>query len=120
MLTLELRDKISRYIENEIQLEELETWIVEREPVLINDPNSVDASLVAAVELCLAEFSDGVKSEEEIRDYLRNALQENNTIFLDISKHTIYLRSGASESFFLNQKFSLVSDDLVTRVIRIE
>ena len=119
MFTIELIDKISRYIENEIKLEELETWIVEREPILISDPDSVDASLVAAVELCLAEFSDGVKSEEEIRTYLRNALQEHNTIFIEIPEHTIFTRSGVSDSFFLNQEYSFVSDDIISRVIRI-
>lgn len=119
MFTIELIDKISRYIENEIKLEELENWIVEREPILISDPDSVDASLVAAVELCLAEFSDGVKSEDEIRTYLRNALQEHNTIFLEISESSAYTRSGMSDSFFLDQAYSLVSDELVSRVIRI-
>jgi len=82
MLSLELRDWIARYISTEISLEELENWVVSHLPELAADPHSDDSALAAAVDLCLAEYSDGIRTEEEIRHYLRDALSLYRTIKL--------------------------------------
>ena len=77
MVSLEIRDRIARYLSFEISLEELENWVIHHLPELAADPQSDDSALAAAVELCLAEFSDGIRTEEEIRSYLRDALEKH-------------------------------------------
>ena len=84
MLSLELRDMIARYISAEISLEELENWVVRHLPELAADPQSDDSALAAAVELCLAEYSDGIRSEAEIRRYLRDSLAEHKTVIISL------------------------------------
>ncbi len=80
MLSSELRDKVQEYIESKINLEQLEDWVVPREPAFLKDPASLDADLIAAIELGLAEFSDSVTTEEEFRNALRAALKKDSSV----------------------------------------
>jgi len=99
MLSLEVRDMIARYVSSEINLEELENWVIRHLPALAADPQSDDTAMTAAVELCLAEYSDGIRSEAEIRRYLREALLENITVivsFAEIDNCNPGVRSSAS------------------------
>jgi hypothetical protein len=114
MVSQELRDWIAKYIENEISLQELESWTVSRLPLLIRDPSSTDADLVAAIELCLAEFSEGIRTEDEVRSYLRQALQEHNIIYLHLPQteppQTDFFLITGSSSRLINWGFDLVSE----------
>lgn len=82
MNSLELRNRIARFLEDEISLQDLEEWLVANIPELVRSPVSLDSDLVAAVELALAEFDDGIRDLEGVKDYLRNAVHENNTIII--------------------------------------
>ncbi len=74
MISSELRIMVLQYINSEISFEQLEEWIVPRLPVFLSDPNSVDADIVSAIELGLAEISDGLRNEEEFRELLNDEL----------------------------------------------
>lgn len=74
MYSPELVDQVLRYINNEINLQDLEAWIVSHSPELIRNPETDDADLVAEIELQLAEFSDGLRSENQVKEELRTLL----------------------------------------------
>lgn len=80
MLSSDLREKAVQYIEAEITLEELETWYGERVPDFLLDPDSEDADFVAALELALAEYYDDYRTEEEVKNFIRDLLSEHETI----------------------------------------
>ena len=80
MLSTELRDTIQDFIEAKITLAQLEDWLVPRLPYYLRFPNSTDADVVSAVELGLAEISSRIRSKDEIREYLKQVLQENTAI----------------------------------------
>lgn len=80
MLSSELRDKVQEYIESKISLEQLEDWVVPREPAFLKDPASLDADLIVAIELGLADISDSVTTEEELRNALRAALKKDSSV----------------------------------------
>lgn len=96
MLSLELRDRIALYISGDISLHELEDWLVPNLPALIQDPVSAEADLVAAIELCLAEYSAGFRDEDYVRNYLREALLKHNTISFTYPSNQVTIVTGAS------------------------
>lgn len=77
MLSPELRDVVVSYIRGQRSLDSLIEWYTPRVFDLIADPHSPDADLVAAIELCLAEMDDGIRSEDEARGYLQAVLEEH-------------------------------------------
>jgi hypothetical protein len=98
MNSLELRDRIFQFVYGEIGLHDLEEWLVPNTPELITDPDSADAGLVAAVELALAEYSDGIRDENSVKNYIRAALQEFNTIFIDLTGEPMPWTARASNT----------------------
>lgn len=80
MLSSDLRDKILEFVESSITANQLEEWLVPRLSWFLQDQNSTDADVVAAIELGLSETSSHIKTLEEFRDDLRRVLLENNTI----------------------------------------
>jgi hypothetical protein len=75
MISLELREKILHYINKDITLEDLEDWLIPKLPIYIKSPDSTDSDIISALELGLAELSNGIRSEEELRTYLKECLQ---------------------------------------------
>jgi len=80
MLSSDLRDKALQFVETSITLSQLEEWLVPRLPFFLRTPDSVDANVVAAIELGLAEVSSGIRTQDEFRDYLKDVLRENSAI----------------------------------------
>ena len=74
MISSDLMDQITQYLNNQITINDLEDWLVPREPWLLRDPISDDADIVGVIELGLAEMGSGIRSEEEFRDFLRNSI----------------------------------------------
>jgi hypothetical protein len=58
-----------------IKLETLEDWYVPKLESLINDPNTV--YIVAQLELQLAELSDGLQTEEELKNNLKTMIRND-------------------------------------------
>jgi hypothetical protein len=79
MISYELRDMILQYVESIITVEQLEEWLVPRLPALLKSPDSTDSDVVAALELGLAEMSDGIRTEDELRRLLLDVIREQTT-----------------------------------------
>jgi hypothetical protein len=75
MLSLELREKVRQFIDGQLQISELEGWLMPRVSGYLADVDSEDADLIAAIELAFAELSDGLRDVDECRAYLREELQ---------------------------------------------
>jgi len=117
MYSLELREQIARYLSTEIDLEELEIWTVQNLPDLAADPQSDDSSLTAAVDLCLAEYSAGIRSEEDIRRYLHAAMEELKTIYIYYPDEHNSAWSGSTSSSVTQQASSAVGmNELTTQL----
>lgn len=80
MLSWELYDKAYLYLESEIPLSDLENWYVPKLPILMRDPKSSDASVIATIELGLAEMDNNILSENQLKDRLRNTLENHFVI----------------------------------------
>ena len=80
MLSHELRDLVFELIQSNITVEEFEEWLVPRLPLYLEQPNSSNSDVVAAIELGLTEVSDGIKTEEDFRTFLLDIIREQSTI----------------------------------------
>jgi hypothetical protein len=83
MISNELRELLISFVNNQIGINELESWIVPKLPALIQDPNSPDADIVAVIELALAEFAKGIRTEDDVRKYIHRTLQEHSLVWAD-------------------------------------
>lgn len=63
-----------QYLNREIELRRLEDLLVPRLPAILGEEYSLDSALASSIELALAELSDGIRSEEEIRGLLFSSL----------------------------------------------
>ena len=63
----ELFSKLNEYLDRQISLSDLESWLVPRLPVLLDAPDSLCGKIAGAIELCLAEICDGLKTERGVR-----------------------------------------------------
>ncbi len=79
MLSHELRDKVLQYVNAEITLEELEDWLVPRLPEYLTFQPSTDAEVAGAIELGLAELSDCLITEDDLRRSLAHMLSDKVT-----------------------------------------
>ena len=64
---LEIRDRLTRYLDGEISLRQFEDWFI---PVAWASPQTVNQGtleLVGEIELRLAEFSNGHWTESQLR-----------------------------------------------------
>jgi hypothetical protein len=76
MISSDLREKILQYIESDISKTQLEEWLVPKLPEYLRYPESADADVVSAVELGLAEMMAGIRTEDDVRTFLRHVIQE--------------------------------------------
>ncbi len=76
MNTIDLRNQILKFIYQEITLKEFEEWFVSHLNSLLKENDA----FVGAVELALAEYSDGIRDLDSLREYFHSILQEFNTV----------------------------------------
>jgi hypothetical protein len=75
-LDFNIRERLVRYLANEISLNEFEDWFFS-ETWDVDQVNNLDLlRLVYGVKLRLAEFSHGDWTEDELRSHLRSFLVE--------------------------------------------
>jgi hypothetical protein len=80
MISSELYNKVIEVIDNQIDIKQLEEWLVPRLPIFLAEPDSAD--VVAAIELGLAEMSDGIRTKEEFSELLLDTIQEQGAILI--------------------------------------
>ena len=73
----EILTKLSTFIDGEIDIQELEEWIVLRTLDNLLDCDDELKELIGSVELTLYEFSSGYSSIEEVRSEFHNLLPQN-------------------------------------------
>jgi hypothetical protein len=79
MVSFELREQVSNFIQGQINVTQFEDWLIPRLPCFIADINSEDSNLIAAIELGLAEYHDGNRTEDNLHSYLSDTLKEWST-----------------------------------------
>lgn len=79
MLSPELKAQIARYLNNQIDLAQLEDWLAPRLAGYAFDSESADAQMVAAIELGLAEMTDEILAEPAFRESLAQQFAEATT-----------------------------------------
>ena len=112
MLTPQLKEKIIEYLRQEITLLDLEKWMVPYESELLSDPSSADAAAISTIELCLAEWSDGLREETEIRRLLQTIIEQYEMVQLDPEAGKMF-RTHLSTSQVLQEHNSIASSLLV-------
>lgn len=74
-LDIEIRDKLAKYLANEISLEEFQDWFVPGTWEVRESGNTSAIELSAEIALRLAEFSNGHWTELSLREKLRPLLE---------------------------------------------
>ncbi|MBA7708115.1 hypothetical protein ES703_117003 [subsurface metagenome] len=69
--SIDIYSKVTDYIEHNINLKELESWLVSMLPTYLLNPNSGAAILAGSVELGLAEINAGITTERLLRNRLK-------------------------------------------------
>jgi hypothetical protein len=69
--SLDLYSKVTDYIEKNITLSELESWLVLMLPLYLSNPDSETAILASRIELGLAEINAGITTERTLRNLLK-------------------------------------------------
>lgn len=117
MLSLELSTKVVEYIEDEITLSDLRKWYGPKLPRFLKNPESEDADLIAAIELVDSEIRDGLRTEEEAREYVQAALHEHATVFS--SRDIVGLNvSGTSSETVLQPAVTIPSQNDVDSTVK--
>lgn len=94
-----------KYLDGQIELGQLEEWLVPLAPLYASDPTTDDADFVATIELGLAEISDGIIAEGEFRKSLWSAIA-NRLFAVDWLPSDVLPRSGHITSGSTNQNVS--------------
>lgn len=84
--SIEIFSKLNDYIQRRITLWDLESWLVPRLPLYLQNPESAVGQLASAIELCLAELQAGLRSERGIRTLLARHLKVTPTIWAPYSE----------------------------------
>jgi hypothetical protein len=70
MISPDLKAKISEYVASRISLADLEEWMAPRSTGFYEDPYSLEAKLTGQIDLALIEISNGLMSEDDLRQVL--------------------------------------------------
>ena len=83
--SFELLAKITDYLERRISIKALEAWLAPRLPIYLTAPGSGVESLVAQIELSLAEMAGDVVAERTLRRRLKKNSAYRHTYWYDYS-----------------------------------
>lgn len=100
MISYELRNTLLQFVNSELDVEQLENWLVPRLPILLASPVSSDADVIAAVELGLAEINDGIRTLDEFRSGLSEVLSGFSSVLVtnmnDVAISYMYTTGSSS------------------------
>ena len=80
--SMELFSKLNDYLERRITLWDLESWLAPRLPIFLDAPDSVVGRMAGAIELCIAELQDGLKSERTVKQVLKRYQEVQRTVWI--------------------------------------
>jgi len=81
MFPFEILDRTRAYLNGDITLHELESWVVPHLELLVAERGSMTYLLAGAIELGLAEMSIGDIDEEAFREQLWGFLSAHHRVF---------------------------------------
>jgi hypothetical protein len=105
MFPLEILDRTRVYLNGDITLHDLESWIVPRLESLLADRGSMTYLLAGAIEFGLAEISIGDIDEEAFRRQLQVFLSAHHRVF-----------GGATESLVISAAADTLSESIFVSV----
>jgi|SRR5581483_2452016 hypothetical protein len=105
MISPEFQEQVMQYLNLNISLEELEKWLAPFLYDFLADPDSADAKLAGTIELGLADLANGVRTEDEFRNDLKERLLALLSNWRVINEPDIL--TGAATKHTLFQAFSL-------------
>jgi hypothetical protein len=80
--SIEIYSKLSEYLARRITLRDLESWLVPRLPIYLENPDSAVGQLAGVIELCLAELQAGIIAERSVRGRLLRYAPRESLIWL--------------------------------------
>ena len=112
-LDSDIRDHLLRYLVREIDLETFETWFVEATWGQLGQVTPWVAKQIGAIELLLAEYTSGHRTEEDLRERFRVMTEHvvvgekyitteftGRTIYQDLEATDLALAHGERDSAF--------------------
>lgn len=106
MLSQDLQRIVESFTEGTITIDQLEDWIVPRLPAALQLPDTTDAQIISAIELSLAEYNQQILTASELRNLLRTAVRQEDTVLVPSIESTT---SATSASQTLRQRSISVS-----------
>ena len=73
---MDIFSKVNEYIERDITLKELETWVVSMLNIYLSNPDSAASLLASRIELGLAEIKEGITKERSFRRLLSQHINQ--------------------------------------------
>lgn len=74
-LSCELKNEVVQYLQGQVTLHQLESWLMPRIQCFMEPPATADAEMAAAVYHGLVEIGDGLRTEDQMRGYLHGVLR---------------------------------------------
>lgn len=73
-LSQELYALVVDFVNDKIAIRNLEEWAISHTEEIARTPDSIDANMLAAIDLALAEYDNGIRDLSSVKDYLTEAL----------------------------------------------
>lgn len=97
-LDIKIRQWLTRYLANEISLEQFENWFVPATWEIEKSGNSLATDLTHEIELRLSEFTNGHLTESELRKKLTPLAQRYSVkIVFGASSTSAYYTTGSQD-----------------------
>ena len=81
-MSFELSSRLQDYLRRRATLQDMESWLVPRLPLYLDDPDSAAGQLAGAIELLLSELHAGLRTERSLRAALRRHHTGLQTIWI--------------------------------------
>ncbi len=91
--SIDIYSKVTDYIEHNVTLRELESWLIFMLPIYLSNPDSDAAILASRIELGLAEINAGITTERLLRKQLKQQF-----IYTPIKSQSYPFQTGNEES----------------------
>ena len=95
-------------VERTIRLRDLETWLAPRLRYFLTNPENPPGQLAGLIELCLAEFHDGIRTERSVRTRLSRFLANAPIRYISYSDKPEQLVTATSSSVTISLQWSPV------------
>lgn len=87
--SLEIFEKLNDYLARQITLWDLESWLIPRLPLYLQNPDSPAGRLAGTIELCLSELQGGIRTERSIKKLLSQQATPEPIYLKPYPEHTI-------------------------------